>query len=135
MVADGETLWLGLEYFCQEGDALWSMPDDEFAGMAALELETIGIIDASDVLDSVVIRVKKAYPAYFGTYGEMETVREWLDGVAGLYTMGRNGTHRYNNMDHSMLSAEAAVRAACGEGTRAQVWAVNADDEYHEGAS
>ncbi len=132
MVADGSTTWLGLEYFCNEGDELWEMPDDAFTLMAATELERIGMIRADDVVDSVVLRVKKAYPAYFGSYREIHRLRDYLDSVEGLYVMGRNGMHRYNNMDHSMLSARAAVRAAFGEGTRADIWNVNADEEYQE---
>ena len=132
MVADEKLTWLGLEYFCSEGDDLWEMPDEEFLRMAAAELEQIGIAQANDVVDAVALRMKKAYPAYFGTYGEFPTVRDYLDTVEGLYVMGRNGTHRYNNMDHSMLSARAAVRAAFGEGTRAEIWDVNADEAYQE---
>jgi protoporphyrinogen oxidase len=132
MVADEKLTWLGLEYFCNEGDELWEMPDDDFVRMAAVELERIGIARAEDVVDSVALRVKKAYPAYFGTYSELAVVRDYLDSVGGLYVMGRNGTHRYNNMDHSMLSARAAVLAAFGEGTRAEIWNVNADEEYQE---
>lgn len=133
LVADKDVVWLGLEYFCNEGDAMWSTPDDEFAKMAAGELAHIGIIAEEDVLGSVVLRVKKAYPAYFGTYAEFETVREWLDSVENLYVMGRNGMHRYNNMDHSMLSAWAAVDALTGSGSRQAIWDVNAEEEYHEG--
>ena len=132
LVADPDTVWLGLEYFCQEGDAMWTMPDDEFAKMAAAELASIRIIDEADVLDHVVLRVCKAYPAYFGTYAEFDAVRQWLDTLSNVYVMGRNGTHRYNNMDHSMLSAWAAVSALLGEGTREDVWRVNADEAYHE---
>jgi len=132
LVADSDTVWLGLEYFCQEGDAMWTMPDDEFAKMAAAELASIRIIDGTDVLDHVVLHVRKAYPAYFGTYTEFDVVRQWLDTLSNAYVMGRNGMHRYNNMDHSMLSAWAAVAALMGEGTREDVWRVNAEETYHE---
>jgi len=132
LVADEKLTWLGLEYFCTEGDELWTKPDEVFTQMAAEELQRIGIIRMDDVVDSVVLRVKKAYPAYFGTYLELSRVRDYLDSIDGLFVMGRNGTHRYNNMDHSMLSARAAVGAAFGNGSRADVWSVNADEEYHE---
>lgn len=132
MVADRSLVWLGTEYFCDEGDELWNMPDQEFSALATAELTEIGLISAEDVLDSVVIRVKKAYPAYFGTYDEMGEVRDWLDSIENLYVMGRNGTHRYNNMDHSVLSAWTAVSALLGEATRSDVWRVNTDESYHE---
>jgi protoporphyrinogen oxidase len=132
LVADSDTVWLGLEYFCQEGDSLWMTPDDEFAKMAAAELASIGIIDEADALDHAVIRVRKAYPAYFGTHADFDAIRRWLDTLSNVYFMGRNGMHRYNNMDHSMLSAWAAVNALVGEGTREDIWRVNADEGYHE---
>ncbi len=132
LVADPDTVWLGLEYFCQEGDAMWTMPDDEFAKMATAELASINIIDEADVLDHVVLHVRKAYPAYFGAYTEFDLVRQWLDTLSNAYVMGRNGMHRYNNMDHSVLSAWAAVAALIGEGTREDVWRVNAEETYHE---
>ena len=132
LVADPDTVWLGLEYFCQEGDAMWTMPDDEFAKMATAELASINIIDEADVLDHVVLHVRKAYQAYFGAYTEFHLVRQWLDTLSNAYVMGRNGMHRYNNMDHSVLSAWAAVAALTGEGTREDVWRVNAEDTYHE---
>jgi protoporphyrinogen oxidase len=132
LVADPTLTWLGLEYFCKEGDDMWTTPDDEFAKMAARELAHIGLIDEEDVLDHAVHRVKKAYPAYFGTYAEFGTLQEWLDSVENLFVMGRNGMHRYNNMDHSMLSAWAAVSALVGEGTREAVWSINADESYQE---
>ena len=93
----------------------------------------IGIIDAEDVLDSVRIKIKKAYPAYFGSYAQFDTVRGWLDGIENLWCIGRNGQHRYNNMDHSMLTAMEAVRAAAsGSGSKDAVWNVNTEKEYHE---
>ena len=105
MVADCSKVWLGLEYFCNEGDSLWNMEDKDFAAFAAGELAKIGIIDAADVCDSTVVRVPKAYPAYFGTYKEMDTVRNFTDPITNLYLIGRNGMHRYNNMDHSMAGS------------------------------
>lgn len=135
MVADyRSTTWIGLEYFCFEGDELWSMPDSALASMAAAEMVKIGILDpAAPVLDSTVIRMPKAYPAYYGSYAQLPAVREFLDSIGGLYCIGRNGQHRYNNMDHSMLTALEAVRcAASGSPSRAAVWNVNTEKDYHE---
>ena len=97
MVADPSTIWLGLEYFCGEGDDLWSMRDSRFIDFAAGELERIGLISRRDVIDGTVVRVPKAYPAYFGAYGEFGKVREYLNQFSNLYPVGRNGMHRYNN--------------------------------------
>jgi protoporphyrinogen oxidase len=133
LVADPETIWLGLEYFCREGDDLWSMADGEFVDFAARELEKIGMVDRNDVLDATVVRVPKAYPAYFGEYAEFDKVRDYLDRFTNLYAVGRNGMHRYNNQDHSMLAANSAVRSILNGGARkADIWLVNADAEYHE---
>lgn len=134
MVADFEnTVWIGLEYFCNEGDEMWTMDDDAFIEFAKRELESIGIIDSSDVLDAVRIKVKKAYPAYFGTYYELDRVRAFLDGIPNLYCVGRNGQHRYNNMDHSMITAmEAADAILSDRDDKTAIWNVNTDEEYHE---
>jgi protoporphyrinogen oxidase len=133
LVADPGTIWLGLEYFCGEGDDLWCMKDGPFIDFAARELEKIGMIDRRDVLDGTVVRVPKAYPAYFGEYNQFATVREYLEGFPNLYPVGRNGMHRYNNQDHSMLAGNAAVTAMIngGEGKSA-IWQINTDDGYHE---
>lgn len=134
MVNDPEnTVWLGLEYFCNEGDELWSMSDSDFIEFAKDELAKINVIDKEDVLDANRIKVKKAYPAYFDTYSEFDTVREYLDGIENLWCIGRNGQHRYNNMDHSMLTAIEAVRAVSASSTdKSTVWNVNTEKEYHE---
>jgi protoporphyrinogen oxidase len=133
LVADPETIWLGLEYFCGEGDDLWSMDDARFVDFAARELESIGMIDRRDVLDGTVHRVAKAYPAYFGEYREFGTVRAYLDQFRNLYPVGRNGMHRYNNQDHSMLAANAAVTAILNEGHgKTDIWGINAEGSYHE---
>ena len=127
-------VWIGLEYFCSEGDSFWTMSDGDFIAMATKELRQIGVLDESTpVLDSVRIMVKKAYPAYFGSYAEFGKVREWLDGFANLYCIGRNGQHRYNNMDHSMLCGMEAARALLGQGGKSAVWNVNTEEECHEG--
>ena len=127
-------VWIGLEYFCSEGDWMWTMSDAEFTEMAVRELRQIGVLAAeTPVLDSVRIKVLKAYPAYFGTYAEFGKVREWIDGLENLYCIGRNGQHRYNNMDHSMLCGMEAVKALLGESGKSDVWNVNTEAEYHEG--
>jgi protoporphyrinogen oxidase len=134
MVKDVEnTVWIGLEYFCTEGDSMWNASDAEFIDFASAELEKVGIVDRADILDSVRIRVKKAYPAYFGSYSEFFKVRDYLDTLSNLYCIGRNGQHKYNNMDHSMLTAIEAVNAIQNhDSDRAALWKVNTEAEYHE---
>jgi protoporphyrinogen oxidase len=133
LVANPETIWLGLEYFCREGDELWSMDNGRFLAFASGELEKIGMIDRRDVLDGTVVRVPKAYPAYFGEYREFGKIRAYLDEISNLYPIGRNGMHRYNNQDHSMLAANSAVGAIIDPGIgKSQIWQVNAEDDYHE---
>jgi protoporphyrinogen oxidase len=133
MVADPATIWLGLEYFCGQGDDLWSMNDGRFVDLAVAELEKIGLIDCKDVLDANLVRVPKAYPAYFGSYVEFARVKAYLDEIVNLYPVGRNGMHRYNNQDHSMLTARSAVNCIVNRGGgKEDIWRVNADDEYHE---
>jgi protoporphyrinogen oxidase len=133
MVADPETIWLGLEYFCREGDDLWSMADGKFVDFAAGELAKIGMLDRDDVLDGTVVRVPKAYPAYFGEYAEFDKLRGYLDHFGNLYPVGRNGMHRYNNQDHSMLAAKSAVNSILSGGRdKADIWLINAEDQYHE---
>jgi protoporphyrinogen oxidase len=134
LVADPEnTVWLGLEYFCNEGDALWSMGDDEFFKFAVRELAKIGVIDAADVLDGTVQRVHKTYPAYFGSYDHFDLIREYVDRFENLYLLGRNGMHRYNNADHSMLTAMTAVdNIVAGVTDKSNIWSVNTEEDYHE---
>lgn len=128
------TVWIGLEYFCNEGDKLWSMPEKEFINFAIHELAEIKVIDKNDVLDSVEIHVKKAYPAYFGVYSEIDKVRDHLNTFDNLYCVGRNGQHRYNNMDHSMLTAMLAVDAIIDpeHNDKKLIWNVNEEKTYHE---
>jgi protoporphyrinogen oxidase len=133
LVADSGHVWLGLEYFCQEGDDLWQRTDTAMIDFAVGELQKIGMIESADVLDGTVIRVPKTYPAYFGAYEDFPRVRAWLDDIHNLYLVGRNGMHRYNNQDHSMLTAKLAVEAILdGTVDKAAIWAVNVDDDYHE---
>ena len=126
-------VWVGLEYFCAEGDAMWEMGDDAFTDFAIAELRKTGILGPdTPILDSVRLRVKKAYPAYFGAYARFNEVRTWLDGFSNLWCIGRNGQHRYNNMDHSMLCGLEAVRSLLDGTPKSTVWAVNTEEEYHE---
>ncbi len=134
LVKDYEnTMWIGLEYFCTEGDAMWEMSDEDFIRLAVDEVVKIGVVDRDDVLDACRVKMKKAYPAYFGSYYELDTVKTFLDGIENLYCLGRNGQHRYNNMDHSMLTAMEAVRNIRDHvAGRENVWNVNTEKEYHE---
>lgn len=134
MVKDPEhTMWLGLEYFCNEGDEMWNMSDEDFIRFAIDELASIDVIDKDDVKEATRIKVKKAYPAYFDTYKEFDTVKDYLSGIENLWCLGRNGQHRYNNMDHSMLTAMEAVKAIkSGSHDKTAVWNVNTEKEYHE---
>jgi len=133
MVRDQGTPWMGLEYFCNAGDELWSRPDDEMKKFAIEELERLGIIDGKDVLDGTVIHMPYTYPAYFGTYDRFATVRAFTDEIENLFLIGRNGMHRYNNQDHSMLTAMTAVEnLMAGRISKENIWAVNAEQQYHE---
>jgi len=133
MVADPTKIWIGLEYFCYETDALWTMPDEELKRFAAGELEKIGILKTAEVLDAHVVRVPKTYPAYFGTYDRFEELRIWIDRFENLFLVGRNGMHKYNNQDHSMLTAMAVVDGiATGYVDKNAVWEINSEQEYHE---
>jgi protoporphyrinogen oxidase len=133
MVQDRHNVWIGLEYFCNEGDMLWEMTDQAFIDFAIDELEKIDIIKRDDVLDSTLLRVPKTYPAYFGTYKRFAEVRKFTDSISNLFLIGRNGMHRYNNADHSMLTAMMAVENIIkGVTTKDNIWEVNTEDEYHE---
>jgi len=135
MVQDFEnTVWIGLEYFCNEGDEFWKMPDDAYIAFAVAELIKIGVIaSAADVLFSHRKRVRKAYPAYFDTYSQFAELRGFLDSIPNLSCVGRNGQHRYNNMDHSMVTAFNAVgNIISGKKDKADIWNVNMEQGYHE---
>lgn len=134
MVADYEnTLFIGLEYFCNEGDELWQMSDELLSFMAVDELVKMDIIEHSALLDSVCVRMKKAYPAYFGTYDRLSEVRCFIDSIDNIYCLGRNGQHRYNNMDHSMLTAMVAVDNIVNNvSDKSNIWSVNTESDYHE---
>ena len=134
LVADPEKVWIGLEYFATEGDEMWRMPDADFIKFAIAELNKIDVARPEDVRDSVVFHIKKAYPAYFGTYGEFEKIREFVDPIKNLFLMGRNGMHKYNNMDHSMLTAMETVKCIReGSTDKTNLWNVNTEEDYHEG--
>lgn len=133
MVDDLEKhIFVGLEYFCNEGDEMWNMKEEDFIKFAIDELVKIKIIDKEDVLDSVELKIKKAYPAYFDSYVEFPKVKDYLNSIDNLYCIGRNGQHRYNNMDHSMLTAIETVNVIKNGLDKSIIWNVNADKEYHE---
>src|SRR5580700_1878469 len=133
MVADPNTVWIGLEYFCNYTDSLWKMSDSELIALAKGEMSRIGIIDASHVLDATVIRIEKAYPAYFGTYDRFDLIRDYLNRFENLFPIGRNGMHKYNNQDHSMLTAMMAVdNILAGRTDKSNLWEVNTEQDYHE---
>ncbi len=135
MVRDPDSkVWIGLEYFCSEGDEMWTATDKDFIDFAIKELVSMGIIESEkNVLDSCRLKVKKAYPAYFGSYEYFDKVRAYLDKIPNLFCIGRNGQHRYNNMDHSMLTSLVAVDdLLSGKKDHSNLWKVNAEKEYHE---
>jgi len=133
LVHDPDTVWVGVEYFCNEGDQFWSMADDALGQFAISELDSIDIIDREDVLDAVVVRMEKTYPAYFGSYSRFDIVRSYLDTFTNLFLIGRNGMHRYNNQDHSMLTALTAVENIINNiTTKDNIWSINTEEEYHE---
>lgn len=132
MVADSNTVFIGMEYFCNEGDDLWNMSDSALSALAFDELLRIGFAGSDSLLWSNVIRMRKAYPAYHGSYAGIDAVQRFVDGISNLYCIGRNGQHRYNNMDHSMLSAMRAVDALHGVCHKSSLWDVNTDMSYNE---
>jgi len=133
LVADPTKVWIGLEYFCYDTDDLWKMPDEELKQFAIGEVAKIGILNAEDVSDGHVVRVPKTYPAYFGTYDRFDELREFTDGFENLFLVGRNGMHKYNNQDHSMLTAMTVVDGiVAGHVDKAALWGINTEQEYHE---
>jgi protoporphyrinogen oxidase len=133
MVADIEKVWIGLEYFCNEGDELWEMPDSDFIQFAINELNKINIIDKNDVIDSTIIRMPKTYPAYFGTYPQFNIIKDFTDKFENLFLIGRNGMHKYNNQDHSMLTAITAVENVINNRlNKDNIWNINTEEDYHE---
>jgi len=133
MTSDPAKIWLGLEYFCNESDEIWKLPDERMVSLAIEELSMIGIIDTGEVLDSTVLRMEKTYPAYFGTYDRFAEIRAHVDKYKNLFLIGRNGMHRYNNQDHSMLTAMMAVDdIISGKTDKNDLWEVNTEMDYHE---
>ncbi|ALI99743.1 NAD(P)/FAD-dependent oxidoreductase [Rufibacter tibetensis] len=133
LVTDPDKVWLGVEYFCQEEDELWRMTEADLQQLAIDELQKLGIISADQVLDGTVVKMPKAYPAHFGSYNDFPKVQAFLDGIENLFLVGRNGMHKYNNQDHSMLTAMLAVEnIAAGRTDKANLWEVNTEQEYHE---
>jgi protoporphyrinogen oxidase len=133
LVADPTKVWIGLEYFCYDTDDLWKMPNEELKRFAIAEVAKIGILNAEDVSDGHVVRVPKTYPAYFGTYDRFDELREFTDSFENLFLVGRNGMHKYNNQDHSMLTAMTAVDGIlAGHVDKAELWGINTEQEYHE---
>ncbi len=133
LVADPTKVWIGLEYFCYDTDDLWKMDDEDLKRFAIAEVAKIGILNAEDVSDSHVVRVPKTYPAYFGTYDRFDELRAFTDSFENLFLIGRNGMHKYNNQDHSMLTAMTVVDGiVAGHVDRSVVWGINTEQEYHE---
>ena len=133
MVNDTEKVWLGLEYFCLKDDDLWSKTDEEMVQFAIKELEFIGIINKKDVIESTLVKMEKTYPAYFGTYDRFDEIKEYTDNIENLFLIGRNGMHKYNNSDHSMLTAMTAVdNIIAGIESKENLWHINTEMEYHE---
>ncbi|MFH0946874.1 MAG: FAD-dependent oxidoreductase, partial [Planctomycetota bacterium] len=131
MVPDPSKSCLGLEYFVFEGDEIWSMPNDQLVKLAAREIESLGLARARDVEDGTVVRQPKTYPVYDSTFkSALATIRSYLETLPGLQQVGRNGQHRYNNQDHSMMTALYAARNLLGD--RHDIWDVNVEQEYHE---
>jgi protoporphyrinogen oxidase len=132
MVPDESKACVGLEYFCFEGDDLWTMSDDDLVKLATSELAQLGLADPAKVEKGYAVRVPKAYPMYDAEYSDrVDVIKGWLEGVENLHQIGRNGLHRYNNSDHSSLTAIRTVENIC-DGTHHDIWAVNAESAYHE---
>ncbi|MDP9052518.1 MAG: NAD(P)/FAD-dependent oxidoreductase [Acidobacteriota bacterium] len=133
LVSDPTKVWIGLEYFCYDTDDLWNMPDDDLKAFAIAEVAKIGILEAADVSDEHVVRVPKTYPAYFGTYDRFDELKDFTNTIENLFLVGRNGMHKYNNQDHSMLTAMTVVDGLCaGHVDKAALWGINTEQEYHE---
>jgi protoporphyrinogen oxidase len=133
LVADQSKVWVGMEYFTNEADALWNKEEEAMKKFGVEELSKIGIIEAGDVLDTYLLKMPKAYPGYFGTYGQFPVVRAYLDTLVNLFPVGRNGMHRYNNQDHSMLTAMQSVdNILAGVTDKSNIWDINTEEEYHE---
>ena len=131
LVSSSNVTCLGMEYFCAEGDAMWCLTETELEALARHELNVLGLLKGARVADSKVVRVEKAYPVYDQTYNDsLAILREYVGRFKNLQVAGRNGMHRYNNQDHSMMTGLLAARNICGD--QWNLWNVNSDAEYHE---
>jgi protoporphyrinogen oxidase len=132
-MVSGGGQWIGAEYFCDKGDALWDMSDADLIQLALTELESIGILESDKFTDGTVVRCPKAYPSYTGIYTDIQSLRDHLETIGNIFPMGRNGLHKYNNQDHSMMTAFKAVELIeRGARSKEELWEVNTEDEYHE---
>ena len=134
MVKDWKnSIWIGLEYFVNEGGDLWVMPDEKLIELGISEMQKIGLCKREDLLDACVLRMPKAYPAYWGSYDNLNVVEDYVNTIPNLFLLGRNGMHRYNNQDHSMLTAMTAVdNILAGRTDKSNLWEINLDMVYHE---
>ncbi|MET0634487.1 MAG: NAD(P)/FAD-dependent oxidoreductase [Chitinophagaceae bacterium] len=133
MVAQPGSNWIGVEYFCNDTDPFWKMNDRQISQLAVGEMKTIGVLDIHEVKDTVVVRVRKAYPSYYGSFEDFSIVKDYLNTIENLFPIGRNGMHRYNNSDHSMLTAMAAVDNIVNlQMDKTNIWDINTDETYHE---
>lgn len=133
MVKDKNLHYIGMEYMCFENDELWSMDDNSFIGFAIDEMKKLKLIKEDDIISTNIVKIKKAYPSYTGVYNEFYKIREYTDKIENLFLAGRNGMHRYNNMDHSMLSAMECVKCIFNNNfDKSSIWNINAEEEYHE---
>ncbi len=133
MVKDKNGVWIGMEYFSNEDDEIWRLSELEMKALALKELESLGFASKEEVLDSVVIKMEKAYPAYFGTYDQFDVIRKFTDSIPNLFLVGRNGMHRYNNQDHSMLTAMEAINQIVEHKVeKGRIWDINTEQDYHE---
>lgn len=125
--------WIGAEYFCEEGDELWLMSESELIELARKELVSIGIVESSATVEGTVVKMPKAYPSYVGSYKDFDVVKRFFNTIENLFLVGRNGTHRYNNQDHSMLTAKEAIdNLLLKKLSKANIWAINTEPVYHE---
>jgi protoporphyrinogen oxidase len=133
MVASPEHIWLGVEYIIHKDDTIWKKDDRDIAKLAIEELSKIKFAHPDDILDTHVVRAEKAYPVYAGSYEHFDKVKDYVNGIDNLFLLGRNGMHKYNNQDHSMLTAMTAVdMIASGQIDKSKIWAVNTEEDYHE---
>lgn len=132
MVQHTDKIWMGVEFFCNETEPFWQQTDEQIIAQAVKEMQQIGLIDAADVQDAVVLKVAKAYPSYYGAYENFEVVKKVLMSIPNLYCIGRNGMHKYNNSDHSMLTAMEAVNHLKNSGDKNAIWDINTEEDYHE---